>query len=220
MPMKVSVILPFTSGRPEDLAVNTWYSNADLLSTGGDEFVDWVRDLYVGDVAETYDGIGRLIAGQVNKAGCILRSVGFNPATGKETSEANEEVIELGNQYDAENLPSEVALCLSYDAGFLLGVPKGRTRGRVFIGPLCNINGTTATNPSRPGATYISDLVEFAGVSAAARNAAGAAISLYSPTDGVLRTIRAFSCDNEWDTQRRRGVEPTSRTIQTVAVTP
>ena len=34
---------------------------------------------------------------------------------------------------------------------------------------------------------------------------------VYSPTDGVGRTVKSYWCDDEWDTMRSRGLRSTMR---------
>jgi hypothetical protein len=40
--------------------------------------------------------------------------------------------------------------------------------------------------------------------------------SVYSPTTGQNNAITNLWVDNEWDTQRRRGLRPTSRSVATI----
>lgn len=104
--------------------------------------------------------------------------------------------------------PGEVALCLSYASVDDWETSTPRRRGRLFIGPL--VAGLVGT--ARPGAPLIADLLEL-GEAFAAVGGADAAWHLWSPTDGVSAPIESISVDNAWDTQRRRGLEPTARTV-------
>lgn len=106
-------------------------------------------------------------------------------------------------------LPTEVALCLSFQGARQSGVPQARRRGRVYLGPLAtSIAGTNG----RPLPTAITNI----------RNAAQALLtasvtslswewSVYSPTSQSATAVTDGWVDDEWDTQRRRGRRSTAR---------
>jgi len=111
--------------------------------------------------------------------------------------------------------PTEVALCLSYksnDSG-----PPGRRRGRIYL-PLKN-------NVSvRPDAGTIADVMNFGVFLSVVGTAANTQWKLKSRigsgTPGApsptYHDIDQISVDNEWDTQRRRGMRATSRSTQAI----
>lgn len=132
---------------------------------------------------------------------------------------------------DSNSLPAEVALCLSFqglplaateapddaDADSAPERPQSRRRGRVYIGPLSP--SCAGGNPSRPQSGVINSLLKMAKF-------------LRNPTSGTLTAVNAewgvisragvgglgFTSvdqawvDDEFDTQRRRGLKATSRT--------
>lgn len=101
----------------------------------------------------------------------------------------------------------DVALCISFFAGRNLP----RSRGRLYLGPF--VAGTAGMY--RPSTGVRDD----AGTLAPALAAAGGDQfhwGVYSRLDNVCRTVTDWYVDDEWDTQRRRGLKATARTAGTV----
>lgn len=106
-------------------------------------------------------------------------------------------------------LPAEVALCLSYHAATVAGQSQARRRGRVYLGPFLQADDASG----RPDNDIITMVLAQASHLLAEANASvtwewivwsRAAAAGYEVTGGW--------CDDAWDTQRRRGPAPTSRT--------
>lgn len=125
----------------------------------------------------------------------------------------------------ADGMPAEVAVCLSFDSQ-QVGVAPARRRGRIFIGPLAStvttyVEATTAS--VRPATVFRQHLVDVAVRMAAAVAAADGGIwrwCVHSPTSGPLT---AFVIDRAWvddafDTQRSRGVAPTSKISSAIPI--
>ena len=112
----------------------------------------------------------------------------------------------------AQGLPSEVALVLSYRAPLVSGSLPARRRGRVYIGPFGTnaLAAASINGDSRPILNLMQNIVN-----AAARlmqaNTADIYWSTYSPTDASALEVTSVHVDNAWDTQRRRGADPTAR---------
>lgn len=103
--------------------------------------------------------------------------------------------------------PREVALCLSYFAD--RNVP--RRRGRMYLGPW-----TPSQMQERPPTDVITMLATLA---AGISGLGGVNVQWvqYSPTSGEFHTVTNWFVDNEWDTQRRRGLRAVSRQSGTVS---
>lgn len=104
-------------------------------------------------------------------------------------------------------LPHEVALCVSFQADPVSGVPQARRRGRIYLGPLAE----AASSNARPS-TSVLNVVE----AAAQRLLDESTLSVwkwqvYSRTGQTHATVTGGWIDNAWDTQRRRGNDPTAR---------
>lgn len=133
-------------------------------------------------------------------------------------------------------LPREVALCLSYhgdltnaqeeapddsDLDAAPERPASRRRGRIYIGPLSQAALTAGTD-SRPGNAVIQAIARMGEylLTAPALVAEGVEWCVLSqpnrpgedPGPSTLYTVTGVWVDNEWDTQRRRGLRRTTRT--------
>lgn len=114
-------------------------------------------------------------------------------------------------------LPSEMAVCLSFQAEKESGVSQARRRGRVFLGPL---DATTNTS-GRPLVNMLTAIAAAAQVLLDESNAPGSWVwAIYSPTiaaGGGLASQAVSFVDNGWvdnafDVQRRRGIDSNFRT--------
>jgi hypothetical protein len=108
--------------------------------------------------------------------------------------------------------PGEVAICLSYAAVDDPDASTRRRRGRIYLGPL----GATPISSPRPNATLIDQVLDFGEAVASIGFASNTTWHLYSATDNVSAKIESIWCDDAWDTQRRRGLAPTARTVRDV----
>lgn len=108
------------------------------------------------------------------------------------------------------NLPAEVAIALSYLAEQESGVPAGRRRGRIYIGPLRSgaSEGSSATT-TRPAGSALTNISRAA--AELASGPIGCRWAVYSRRDEAFRQILNGYLDNAFDTQRRRGPDTTSR---------
>lgn len=138
-----------------------------------------------------------------------------------------------------QNLPSEVACVMSIRDTTLVGTPRARRTGRIYIGPL---NQDAADHPSggisRPTATFRTTINQAAARLKTDAAGHGATWVIYSRPfpgrDAIIRpgrtTLPALparpvgsvaSVDQVWvddafDTQRRRGVRSTGKTSATI----
>ncbi len=102
--------------------------------------------------------------------------------------------------------PREVCVCLSYYAGRNLP----RDRGRIYLGPFL----ASTTGEERPNAALLGRFITLGNGLASVGESAVVADSdwvVFSPTRGTAKVITNIWVDNEWDTQRRRGLKATSR---------
>ena len=108
-------------------------------------------------------------------------------------------------------LPPEVSICGSFQAPPASGIPQSRRRGRVYFGPL---NSSTLDAAGRPAPGIITTIrggLEALRVSSAA--AADWKWQVFSTRNLIGYTITNGWVDNEYDTQRRRGRIPITRTV-------
>jgi len=125
--------------------------------------------------------------------------------------------ISAGNIPSTTNaLPGEVSLTLSFKANYISGTNNARRRGRLYFGPF-QAGAVDMTRPS----SALQDLIRDFGTSLLAASTANATVDwcVHSPTSALLVggipssffPVVSGWCDNAWDTQRRRGAQPTSR---------
>jgi hypothetical protein len=106
--------------------------------------------------------------------------------------------------------PREIAVCLSFNA---LPATK-RTRGRLYVPFYWLFPASSLAD--RPNATVRAKVGSLAGVLA---GLGGVDIdwSVHSPTTGQTKKVEHWWVDDEWDTQRRRGLLATTRDEGTVS---
>jgi hypothetical protein len=132
-----------------------------------------------------------------------------------------------GGSAQPDTIPTEVAMCLSYhsafpgDSGGMVVAPGatkisavGRHRGRIYIGP---ISSSATDTDGRPKVLLGDKLIRIARRLYAEATAEGFEWCVFSPTNTkhsgtpIGAVIATISYDDAWDTQRRRGKQPTVR---------
>jgi hypothetical protein len=112
-------------------------------------------------------------------------------------------------------LPNEVAMCLSFQAARVSGQPQARRRGRIFLGPL----GQVCLDSTDTGRPSIATIVAAVNVGTSLLSQSVASLNydwvVFSRADNEGYPVVDGWVDNAWDTQRRRGLAPTTRTIFT-----
>lgn len=119
-----------------------------------------------------------------------------------------------------KTMPYEVALCMSFKAVTQSGDTPARNRGRVYIGPIVHTAmGDEVLEMGRPNSA-LRQAIGGAGVRMRTEQlAVGNIWVVHSPTTGPLsaKPVVTIWCDDAWDTQRRRGLQPTLRETRTMA---
>jgi hypothetical protein len=110
-------------------------------------------------------------------------------------------------------LPAEVAICASFQGIQEAGHPQARRRGRIFIGPLRQATVATGSD----GYPRISTSARTALATACTDLQANASMSdwawcVWSRSDDELYIVNNGWIEDEFDTQRRRGPGPLTRT--------
>lgn len=219
MALKVTAIFPYTTLLPQDVAQNTFYFRTVSTEATPAEIttaIGAVARLYIvgGTAPDPVKPLGEWLGDIIDEDEFRIRCVSFDPATGDEIGEAtiseHPELV-VGNNC----LPLEVAFCLSFRAAWTTPAQQARRRGRVYLGPLAPAV-LVSTPPPAPivdlmeaGAFYMERLLSesVAGVG----GGDPAPWCVWSRTDGSLHDVVGGWVDNEWDTQRRRGLRPTYR---------
>jgi hypothetical protein len=238
MAILAKVSIPNLSGMPEDTVTNTWAIKTALEPTPDDySDIHFALAKFYNEVpaAQTYS-VSNFFSGRLSRVAnaCQITQYYFDEVGTPEPLGApnwmQSFTIDAKGSSDWINMPDEVACCLSFAAdldGIPESVPGGpagpegdtrprsRRRGRVFLGPL---NAGAVTQGSEQTVRPSTDLVSTALAALGTLNEEIDAmlgtflLGVFSRTDWDVRPITSAWIDNAFDTQRRRGQKPTSRT--------
>lgn len=108
----------------------------------------------------------------------------------------------------AIDLPMEVSLCVSYANTTNNAVPRARRRGRIYLSGF----GEGQNTAGRPiSSLYQGVATAYADYALAVDAITDLEAGVWSRVDGEIYEIDTVWCDDEWDTQRRRGGKATTR---------
>jgi len=227
---RCNVIYHKESALPEDECVNTYH----FLTDDGAVLTPTTASQIAGKLAAAlYDAAGGgfplhyFMSSEVSRVN--LPTIKVYDVDGG-SPRAEETMAGLQAAGSATAIPSEAALCLSYHADLtdLLEYAaddddadanperiRARARGRIFWGPVAT-NGIMGS-PSRPSNDLRNALVDLgnrllAFNDAPLANGTVASWGVYSREAGVMTVATGGWVDNQWDTQRRRGVKASVRT--------
>lgn len=193
--IKVQVEHVMVTGVPEDAVTNTWYFDGQPTEPSLTNIQSALYAFYV-----TFEsGLCNLVAQQGH-------GMKFYDITGPAPHPPLKEVT-FGYSIAPAGppLPTDVAIVGSFYSVLTPGIPRASSRGRVYLGPLnvglIGADGrftTTATNLLR-------------GAMQTLMNEGNTVWITHSTTTGHTAPVIGGFCDNEPDTQRRRGRESTAR---------
>lgn len=129
----------------------------------------------------------------------------------KDTRVPTIEMRTLGAPFGT-GLPEEVAACITLH-GQVPPAANRRRSGRLYIGPLVSAAASdgSSSGPSRPGNLFIADLCAAAlRLSVVVGAAPNWCIRSTRPAENYVPIYSGY-VDNAWDTQRRRGPDPTAK---------
>lgn len=208
--IRAQVRLPFLSGVPEDIATNTFHFFTTADPPGLTEFEE-VEDR----IQAAYLFAGPYLSSIVSRSGGTVRMYLLEDPEPRQP--VYEGLVPLPAANTAASLPSEVALVLSFRGPFTSGAANARRRNRVYIGPLTEDASTSSSGvAARPDPLFMDALLSFG--AALADDIGGTTVrwNVYSPTDGTTFGVIEEWVDNEFDTQRRRGLQATLRDSVTI----
>lgn len=206
---RFQVTFPVDTAIPADAITNTWHFStvgAVPIITDFDNVRDMLADFYTvapsagGSALSTYLN-SRLAGPAIVKAYALEDAPPRVPAY---------ESTFAFSATGTGSIPDEVALVLSFQASRASGQNQARRRNRVYLGPWAN---TIADTTGRPSSTIITQMARAAeDLAAAASSSVNWNWVVWSPTNSQDYQVDNGWVDNAWDTQRRRGLAPTSRT--------
>lgn len=206
------VRIPHRSGIAEDGVINTFhFTGVDDLTDMADAITLRLRAFYTGVPApETY-AIGRYLSGELQLAGARIKYYDWDdPEPRAPFMDVSAGLVESARA-QTSNMPGEVALCSSYRGSLQSGTIAARRRGRVYLGPL-NVGASVGATvePARPDGTFRA-IVARASEQLAAASTLGARWVVWSRVNSEAVPIRYGWVDNAFDTMRKRGVKPSTR---------
>lgn len=213
------------SGKPEDRFVNNWVCTTPTAGFVEAEWFQFVADLdlfYNAVDPGTNRSIANLMGTQISRAFSVHTASAYLIDGHLDGSDHGSPVSRqafhlLGATAGMTNLPSEMAICLSFHAAYAndpefqgLARPRARDRGRVFLGPMNNGGmSQDANNVPIIGIAY-RDTIEAAAV--ALMNRPNHAWSVWSRKNAAVEPVVGGWIDDAWDIQRRRGEAARTRT--------
>ena len=209
---RAQCVIPYFTGLPEDVITNTWHfenlTTMDLAAISAavqPALVDFYQEIYAGSWSRA-SHLGASAQWHTNW---------YDLADPPPRPPLTLPLMPTTIAVSASQVPTEVACVLSFQADPQAGVPQARRRGRIFLGGAAGAwmtAGSASTFPSF--ATVFTQAVAAAAETLRdAVLAAGARWVVYSPTTDLTSLVSNGWVDNECDTQRRRGVEATVRTL-------
>jgi hypothetical protein len=193
----LQVLLHKTSGIPADDVINTLHFSVNAPDT-----IEGTCD----EVAGVYAARQALFSNDLSGMTIKAYEEGTNPAG---------PVVSKNYPFapgSATASPAEICLCLSYATVDNPDASTPRRRGRLYIGPF---SGGVVSN-ARPQPTIRTEMVGLGQALASVGTASNTTWVMYSQRDNAYAKIEVVWCDDAWDTQRRRGVEPSARTTADV----
>lgn len=201
---RAQVIIPADTGIGRDAIVNTWgFFSMNAAAA--------VLDDIDGPLKAFYDGWANYRAGLAAWSASRLKLYDLSQPIPR--APVADVALPLSGTEAATNLPGEVALCLSFQAARVSGLPQARRRGRIYLGPFASVANVSSTG--RPDSTMRTAILASAETfrSAMGGTATGwHVISQPKPTMPITSSpVIGGWMDDAWDTQRRRGVQALTR---------
>lgn len=211
MPLLAVVTLPYVTGLPRDVSVNT-FSFIGQTEEEAEDYTPGLIDFYTAVPTDRTNTIGSKISGVVNRGTNLCTIEWYNRADAPPRVPIHTARFTMPNA-SGDNLPLEVACCCSFQAAPASGQSQARRRGRVFLGPL-KASALTSNATDAPRFTgFMADVAAAAQdlQIASASAVPGGGWSVFSKVGGTNLPVVSGWVNNEPDTQRRRQVEATAR---------
>jgi hypothetical protein len=233
-----TVTLPAASGFAEDNVVNTFAVKADGPHSESTlaQTENHLVAVYNSFTSPASAAVGTYISPSITRSQpCVTRcyildTPGKLAGTTPLGSPVYEDTFTLVSPGGTAGLPQEVALvatlhgenrdeaAVETSAGTR---PKQRRTGRIYFGPFttAGLGGSTPYRPSDGMQLTIRNAIKNWAQAMEAHLGLGQGAGVWSRADATVYPLAGVSTDNAWDTQRRRGVAPTIRTLLDVSDT-
>lgn len=209
--IRTQVRLPFFTNMPGDEITNTFYFDSSIvgdLSDIADDLQPLILAFYNGCYATTG------MAGYVSLNNCSVR---YYDMTDPEPRQPEIRPMNLSALNGSTTVvPTEVACVLSFHGAPQSGIPVARQRGRIYLGALDDLaitaSGSSGSFPTISTAfrDAVTESAEDLRENTSAANAPWVVFS--RAATNVFEVVGGW-VDNSPDTQRRRSVDSTTRTL-------
>jgi len=200
--LRAQIQLALNSGTPEDRPVNVLHFDSPTTPAV-------IADI-VGHLNTFYSAFQPQLANTVAQNGHQIKW--YNMDDPAPRAPIAESTFNLAFAPNSAPLPSEIAVCCSFQALRVSGLPQARRRGRIFIGPLGTVILSTNGRPVTSGLNQIKNAADaFLAASQTSTNWKWVVRSVAG--GGTVSEISDGWLDDAFDVQRRRGVKPSSRVL-------
>jgi hypothetical protein len=208
---RAQVVFPMFTNIPRDVITNTFH----FLHLVAD--LPTMADAITPELSDMYDALYGATFGIAAYTSPTLATVRWYDMAEPEPRVPY--ILPLGLTATVETasiIPTEVAAVLSFQAEPESGVPQSRRRNRIYLGGLTGNHVSTATGDNFPS---ISTTFRGAAATALPLNlitqleSSGNVWVVRSPTYNITAPVVSGWIDNAPDTQRRRSIDSTARTL-------
>lgn len=209
--IRAQTILPYWTGLPEDVSTNVSYWQYDGSVAGAATLTE-IHDR----LSAAYQFIGSVLSPVIFPRLARIKMYDMGHPTPRQPLLFTPSTFTLPSTSASTTVPQEACVVMSYHGAQVSGSSPARQRGRMYLGPLTSgaIDPGSSTKFPTIHANTMTAVVNFASALRTPINGAASVVwSQYSPTDGDHATVVGMWVDNEPDTQRRRGVRATARTV-------
>lgn len=216
--MRAQVTIPLDSGIPEDASINTFYFDQD--DNGLLPPPDTSYDAVVASLAQFYQAIDGVVFPTTIAPAASVRIYDMRDPEPRVVRRVDSIAL---TPNAGGPMVAEACICLSFSADLVSGVNPQRRRGRVFLGPVSNNASSTLNSQLRVDVAVRDAIAAAAHDLAVPNDVGGSSLSwaMYSRTtdlaganiDDSFFDVQTGWIDDSFDTQRRRGPKPTTRTL-------
>lgn len=204
-------MFPFFTNLPEDVITNTTHWLTDDTDTPAA-----AANIINARLSTFYEAVysGARGASYVNWSGARTRVWNLGDAPPRQP--VYDEIMPITVALTNSQLPTEVAVVVSYHAAPVSGVPPARLRNRFYLGGFSTgVMALSAANAFPTIAVQAQEQIAAAAAALLAANTAEISWVTASSASGLTITsqIQGGWVDNSPDTQRRRSVEATGREL-------
>lgn len=203
------VELQRTTQLPVDKVVNGFHFRVPLVNaTALDTIRDRVRAFYTAAAQGNTSPLSSDFASNyLSASGHVIKMYDMTLPAPRPPARVDTLTLVMGA---TSVLPAEVALCLSYRGTLVSGENPRNSRGRLYFGPVATGTAIAQSGDSRPENLFMNRLLNAGAALMNLSTATTAEWIVFSETTGQQTQIRHLWCDNAWDTQRRRGLAPST----------